>query len=314
MVYGVVSAGVLVFVGAVLFVPERLLERWYLMQLESGTPAARTRALGELKSMGSRKLVARLIELPRRTPARSGFAAHHLADFGEKAVPALEKALASESPAIRNCATSALIAIAPTVAMDGLVGALRHEAADVRVHALMSMAQLRPTHRELPALLRALSDESSAVRSAAAFTLGKAGSPEAVPALIEILADESDEVRRSAVQALGRIRSARETSIPAIGGLIRDENPLIRRQVVNALRLLGGSSFRRRQTPRRDVIQLLLIAVRDPVDDVRRPAVYGLVECGADTPEVEAALRHMIREGSPSLRSEARWMLKNLRR
>ena len=313
--YGAMSVGAVVVLGAVLVGRERLLERWYLEQLESGASTEQARALRELKSMGSYKLIDRLIELPRRDPTRSGFAIHYLTDIGEPAVPSLEKALVSESPAIRKCATSALIMIEPAVAMDKLLDALRHDAADVRVHALMFLARLRLTERERPAILRLLSDENSVVRSTAAWTLGRAGSAQSVPALIEILTDESAEVRRRAVQALGRIRSAQDTTIPAIGKFIRDDSPMVRRQVVNALRLLEDSFSRRRpRTPRKDVTELLLIAVRDPVEDVWRPAVYGLGECGTNTPEVEAALRGITREGSPRLRSEARFALQNLRR
>ncbi|MBD2472408.1 HEAT repeat domain-containing protein [Nostoc sp. FACHB-145] len=78
----------------------------------------------------------------------------------------------------------------------------------------------------VPALIIALKDEDTDVRSSAANALGNIGkdAKSAVPTLITLLKDKDDNVRSKAVNALGNI------GIDAVSALIialKDENILV---------------------------------------------------------------------------------------
>ena len=79
-----------------------------------------------------------------------------------------------------------------------------------------------------------LSDDAAWwVRATAADTLGDIGKPatDAVPALIRALEDESEWVRRNSVNALGTIGAGMDGSIAAL----KDAHPLVRSSAVSAL-------------------------------------------------------------------------------
>jgi len=76
----------------------------------------------------------------------------------------------------------------------------------------------------VPVLIEALKDESSAVRSSAANTLGIIGSPAkaALPELIRLSADSDETVRAAATEAAGKVQAGREMKLlRGHGGLAR---------------------------------------------------------------------------------------------
>ena len=78
----------------------------------------------------------------------------------------------------------------------------------------------------VPALIKALKDENSAVRWSAASALGSIGTEakDAVSALIEILKDENSDVRESAASALRRISTEAKEVIPSLIAALKAEN------------------------------------------------------------------------------------------
>ena len=94
-----------------------------------------------------------------------------------------------------------------------------------------------------PALLqRALDDEASEVREAAATALGEVAAATSVDALLHHATDDEDKlVREAAVAALGAIGDDR--AVPVLLDLIENGPPQIRRRCVAALSVFDGEEI-----------------------------------------------------------------------
>jgi hypothetical protein len=109
-------------------------------------------------------------------------------------------------------------------AVPALIRALSDESQKVRRLAAGSLGRIGlPAGSAVPELTRALSAEDAAVRRAATEALGLIGAPSgvAVPRLIEALSDRDRWVRRSAAKALGTLKAARSAS--ALIAALEDE-------------------------------------------------------------------------------------------
>ena len=82
------------------------------------------------------------------------------------------------------------------------------------------------TRRAIPALLEALKDTASTVRSSATYALGNVPGDmqAAVPALIEALHDKDSSVRAAAASSLGWIGRNSELAVPALITALREED------------------------------------------------------------------------------------------
>lgn len=117
---------------------------------------------------------------------------------------------------------SILVALAPEPARadartDYLVRMLRTSSAfRVRAQAALSLGTVSPAAGVIGALTRALSDESGAVRAAAAVSLARQGDPSALPALRAVAGDPEAGVRTAVRDAIASIeaRTGQGSSTP----------------------------------------------------------------------------------------------------
>ena len=167
--------------------------------------------------------------------------AYQLAALGVRAIPDLVALLEEESQDIRRNVCYALSAIgAPAVsplidALDAKNSWTRYSAAEV----LGDMGL--EAQNAVPALMRAVKDESDDVRSHAAEALGTTGqlSDAAAPALIAASQDAEESVRRNAVFALARLGPHAKSAVNALKNVFFDENRYVRGDAVHALLRIG---------------------------------------------------------------------------
>ena len=173
-------------------------------------------------------------------------AAYALSEFGESVVPALMEAFNDESETIRRNAYYALSAMgAPAVA--SLIGSLGHLDPQVRESAAEALGDIgSPAQAAIPALVKALADESERVRYHAAEALGTVGQREstASPALSAALRDENERVRQDAALALARIGPHAADAASALGAVFSDGNMYVRGDAVHALYRIGTPEAR----------------------------------------------------------------------
>lgn len=183
----------------------------YLSASGSGEVASRRR-LPRGGKRGSRILDPKQAEvsflvrqLSDRDAQRASSAARrlgHLRAAGARS--ALERALQSADVRLRLGATSALGLIGDPRSRIALEGRLNDPDRHVRAQAAFALAFVSD-RRSTARLIDSLSHDGSAlVRNSCAIALGRIGDPRAVPALERALDDESDRVRREAVVALER--------------------------------------------------------------------------------------------------------------
>jgi len=107
--------------------------------------------------------------------------------------------------------------------------------ADVR-RAAQKLAVLGPD--AVPALIRALGDDTEDVAQSATEALGMVDPP-AVAALAEALKDPDADVRRRAAEALSSIGPAAAAVVPALIEALEDSNPGVVRAAAHALGAMG---------------------------------------------------------------------------
>ena len=97
-----------------------------------------------------------------------------------------------------------------------------------------------PTELTIPALMDALKDNDSAVRSSAATALGWLKADSTIPDLITLLKDNEIEVRRSAADTLGLLKA--DSAIPDLIALLKDNELEVRSSAADTLGLLKADS------------------------------------------------------------------------
>jgi hypothetical protein len=195
---------------------------------------------------------------------RVGFhAAYELARLGAPAVPALLEALLNAPDAGRwhpihegindggfprfvtanaSYALSAIGAPAVPALLDALDGRGRPLDWPARASVIEILGDIgRPAHAAIPALGRAVDDESVYVRRHAAEALGTTsqGGSTGVPPLMHSLIDEDTRVRRNATLALARIGAAAGAAVPLLARSLADEDRYVRGNAAHALRRIG---------------------------------------------------------------------------
>ena len=203
---------------------------------------------GDMPSNGqSMEVIPGLIErLGDDSESKGLTAAYALSEFRESVVPALMEALEDESEAIRRNAYYALNAIGEP-AVDPLIGSLGHLDPQVREIAAEALGDIgSPAQAAIPALVKALADESERVRYHAAEALGTVGQGDstASPALSAALRDENERVRQDAALALARIGPHATDAASALGAVFSDGNMYVRGDAVHALYRIGTPEAR----------------------------------------------------------------------
>ncbi|HNW43065.1 MAG TPA: HEAT repeat domain-containing protein [Elusimicrobiales bacterium] len=152
-----------------------------------------------------------------------------------KAAPVLVKALADSSSHVRQAAVEGLGLLAWSAAAPEISALLTDDAdAGVRQQAAISLSYIRDPQAG-PALVKALADESPAVRYAAMRTLGTMKYVPADGAIADMLSGTDTNMLRSAISALGMIQSTKAVS--AVISALGHQDLYMR---VEAARALGG--------------------------------------------------------------------------
>ena len=135
-------------------------------------------------------------------------AAWALAAIGEKSIPLLTNALRDNEESTRRRAGWALIKIGnPSV--KSLISSLREINKFTRERVAQTLGWIGD-ERAVNSLLWALKDEEPSVVSAAAWALGRIGSPAALSALQSLVNNENSDIRENAVEAGQRILANKE--------------------------------------------------------------------------------------------------------
>jgi HEAT repeat protein len=167
-----------------------------------------------------------------------------------------------------------------------LAASIRDLAADkpsVRASAVSDLARHAARDDEtrrtaLPHLEKALTDDSPAVRSAAAIALADLRGKEALPALLVAMEDADIHTRQMAINALGEIADVR--AIQRLRRALTDERPDVRYQAVIAFTRVA-----RGQDDTSDVVEALDHALEDPDESVRYIALRVAEEMVEASPE-----------------------------
>lgn len=169
----------------------------------------------------------------------------------------------------------------------------------LKAGALLRQVSPEAGRAAVPGLIEHLASEDDKTRSCAAAALAGLGpdAQAAIPDLTNSLADPYVWTRIYAVKALGEIGPPANSAVPELielvdlsqpGAAERSAEPLVRRNAVEALIRLGKG--------REDAESALLRAAADPDSEVRRKALFGIVELGVDPsvggPFLIAALTH----------------------
>lgn len=118
-----------------------------------------------------------------------------LAERGEKAVPAMIRALENEKSCYWACLVLSDIGPQAAEAVGPLGQLLDHEDPEVRMHAVLTLGEIGPAAQSaVPAIVARLAgDDQHCVRLAAVYTLGKIGPAEGVPSAIRAAGRENKD-------------------------------------------------------------------------------------------------------------------------
>lgn len=155
--------------------------------------------------------------------------------------------LASDDPATREGALKALanpLYKGQAEVQAALAAALRHNEATARAYRIRQLAAealgVAGDAAAVPALIDALDDENSLVRSAVAHALGQIGDAAATNPLIKALKDREPDVREQAVVALAAIDAAQtDAFVP----LLADPEDAVRQAARSAIQAQGSGAL-----------------------------------------------------------------------
>jgi HEAT repeat protein len=189
-----------------------------------------------------------------------------LRDLGDKeSAPEMMELLADSEATIRNRAVQALTAMDASDAVPALAERLSSDQdARVRVSAADGLGRLKSS-QATESLLKALKDQSEAVRGEAIASLGEVGAKEAAPQLREIYDQDPGRNRMRLVLALKALGDEvpLQKEVQRLSQLVeKDADALIRRQAIRDLALLARDSAQ----------QVFSQALLDPNPIVRREA------------------------------------------
>jgi len=196
--------------------------------------------------------------------------------------------LRSQDPLRRGEAARTLLQIAPsaTAALEVFLEALLEADESVRQTAAEALVRMGP--KIVPDLAKVLESPSKTLRRRVAVVLGQMGpaAKAAVPALEKALQDADGDTRAFAALALVRIHPARHDLVPLLRPLLNEPDTSLRVSLVYALELLI------KDQP--NAIQLLELATRDAVWEVRLAAIAVLGRAGQAAKSTQAALKQRL--------------------
>jgi HEAT repeat protein len=159
------------------------------------------------------------------------------------------------------------------------------------VHALSKIGD----SRAVEALVVALKDADSKVRTAAVEALGRFGDAHAIDPLVRLLSDSNWDVRAAVVEALGRFKERRVAE--ALLPVLKDNDPDIRRLAAAALGKMGDPM----------AIEGLVLTLKDEQEPVRQAAEASLMKIDRNWESSESA-RRAIPALQDALKSHEYWV------
>lgn len=180
----------------------------------------------------------------------------------------------------------------------GLIKALTHEQAEVRIAAAQALGRLGNSEAVGP-LISALLDRDTAVAVVAAQSLGEIGDAAAVEALVVTLHGRGVERRVAALHALGQIGT--EPAIDGLVSVLQLEDEELDEQVALALAQGGAAQLPRLLAMLAGDQPRLQGAARSALRIIGAPAVQALAEMarGQDAAQAETAIRALGQIQSP---------------
>jgi HEAT repeat protein len=187
--------------------------------------------------------------------------------------------------------------------IDRVLEDLRHPNEIVRVKAASTIGDFGPGAEVIPALVRALGDESPRVRSASARALGRIGSDgaAAVEALTARLQDEDAAVRSDAATALGRIGRSAAPAVPKLIELLATDEDRVRTAVILAVSAIGPAA--------RAALPALIELLEDPSPSLRASAARQIHHFGAEARSAVPRLAQALTDPDSYVREGAAWSL-----
>ena len=177
--------------------------------MRADLPEVRQAARAGIIAMGETGVVELIRQLRDAKSGHRSFISVALAEIGEPAVPHLEKALADESPKVRQGAVWAFGQSGKTAALPKLTAMVDDEHGHVRGAVAWALGELRDP-AGTAALIELLGDADANVRAGAAASLGRTGGGDALAALKQAQKDTDPDVREAVSSALGRLALKRE--------------------------------------------------------------------------------------------------------
>lgn len=162
---------------------------------------------------------------------------------GNAVLPALESALADNSPRVRAAAANSLASRRDSSIVPLLAARLTEDKVQfVRKAAAYALGAFQGAERTR-ALIGALTQKDLEVRGAAAVSLGDHPDADAISALTNALSDKSAFVRAQAARGLGINGRASQPAVPTLIRLLgSDGDSEVKRQAATALGLIGDRS------------------------------------------------------------------------
>ena len=160
----------------------------------------------------------------------------------------------------------------------------------------------------VPALMDGLKDGEKRLQPTLVRALGQVGpdAGAAVDALARLLKDEDANSRRDVIVALGRIGPGAKAAIPALGEIMKEQDGRVRIDAASAVWSIDKSDA---------ALAVLLEAVRDRDEGIRRRALQALANVGSDGKGAfEAVARVLHEDGSRDVRLDAIFALKSFGR
>lgn len=172
-----------------------------------------------------------------------------------------------------------------------------------------------PTDTIRDALIAGLTDESSRVRTNAIEELSdiRAASSETFSALTNALTDRSESVRNRAEDELIQLgKGAATTAIPILADALGNStSPVTRGHIVDVLGAIGEKG-KITEDSRERISQILLVALQDAHEDVRRNAADELGEMRATSSDVLPALTNALKDNSQKVRNAAQKAIRRI--
>jgi HEAT repeat protein len=196
----------------------------------------------------------------------------------------LTSELKSSDEEKRREATLMLAALETPAAIPALTSALNDPSERVRAHAIAGLSRLSDPSLVSVIAARLAQDKKPFVRKAAAYALGKFGSPEGTAALVAALKDKDIEVRGAAAVALGEY--ADQAAVVPLTGALSDKSEFVRAHSARALGVNGRAA-------QQAVPLLIKLLASDKDQHVKRMVATALGRIGerAALPALELARR-----------------------